>query len=61
MGSGGRREGSGRKKKPESLKYHTKTFCIDKYILDWMNEKYGKKSHSIVRSLLRKHYEEHHR
>jgi hypothetical protein len=55
---GGYRDGSGRKKKPDSMKYHVKSFCLDKHILDWLNEKYPKKSaQTLVRRLLRTQYD----
>jgi len=59
MGTGGYREGSGRKKKPDSAKKHIKTFCLDKDIIEWLKDKYPRKeSHSLVRDLLRDQYNE---
>ena len=57
MGSGGARVNAGRKKKPDQLKLHTKTFCIDKDLLDWLNNSYGRDSHALVRTLLRRQHD----
>ena len=57
MGSGGARVNAGRKRKPDSAKLHTKTFCIDKDLLDWLDSSYGRGSHALVRSLLRKQHD----
>lgn len=55
--SGGARPNAGRKRKPDEAKFHVKTFCIDKDLLDWLNRDYGKGSHALVRTLLRKQYD----
>ena len=57
MGSGGARVNAGRKKKPDQLKLHTKTFCIDKDLLDWLNNSYGRDSHALIRTLLRRQHD----
>jgi len=55
--AGGYREGAGRKKKPDDKKYHLKTFCIDKDVLDWINNDHPKKNgHALVRKLLRQQF-----
>ena len=51
--SGGARPNAGRKKKPENIKIHARTFGVEKYILDWLDESYGTSSHALVRTLLK--------
>lgn len=35
-----------------SEKLHTKTFCLDKELIDWLSSEYGRNSHALVRQLL---------
>ena len=53
MGSGGKREGAGRKASPEALKKNPCPLRLAQWLIDWMDEQPGTRAAIITEAIIK--------